>query len=129
MNLLIDTHIAIWITEDSKSLTEKIIQIVEDPNNTIFVSTAAIWEIAIKFGKGGLRLHPREARAGFRLAGLTELPVSADHMEETASLPQYPDHSDPFDRIMVAQALYEGMPLLTADKKLWRYHQTLVIPA
>ncbi|TXR46966.1 type II toxin-antitoxin system VapC family toxin [Phyllobacterium endophyticum] len=129
MKVLVDTHIAIWITEDSGSLTRNIIQVVTDPGNTVFISTVAIWEIAIKYGKGGLRLHPREARAGFRLAGLTELAVTADHMEEVASLPQYPDHSDPFDRIMIAQALSEAMPLLTADKKLWRYHQTLVIPA
>lgn len=129
MRVLIDTHIAIWITEDSKSLTKKIIQIVTDPDNTIFVSAVAIWEIAIKYGKGGIRLHPRDARSGFRLAGLTELAITSDHIEEVASLPQHSDHADPFDRIMVAQALYEGMPLLTADKKLWRYHQTLVIPA
>jgi PIN domain nuclease of toxin-antitoxin system len=129
MRVLLDTHIALWIVEGSVNLSAQVIEVAENPENTLFVSTAVIWEIAIKYAKGKLRLHPREARSAFHLAGLGELQIGGNHTETVESLPQYPDHADPFDRIMVAQALCEAMPLLTADKKLWRYHPTLVIPA
>jgi PIN domain nuclease of toxin-antitoxin system len=129
VRVLLDTHIALWTVEGSDNLSAKVIEIAENPENTLFVSAAAIWEITIKHAKGNLRLHPREARSAFHLAGLVELPVTGDHAEAVASLPIYAHHADPFDRIMVAQALHEAMPLLTADAKLWRYHPTLVIPA
>lgn len=70
--------------------------------------------------KGNRRVHPRDARPAFRLAGFAELPVTGDHTEAVSSLPAHADHSDSFDRLMVAQALHERMPLLTADPKIWR---------
>lgn len=103
--------------------------LIGDPANTLFVSAAAIWEIAIKYAKGNLPVHPRDARAAFRLAGFGELPVTSDHTESVVSLPACADHSDPFDRLMVAQALHEGVPLLSADPKIWRYHATLMMQA
>ncbi|MBZ9655869.1 type II toxin-antitoxin system VapC family toxin [Phyllobacterium lublinensis] len=129
MRLLLDTHIALWMVEGSDNLSAKVVEIAESAENILFVSVAAIWEITIKHAKGNLRLHPREARSAFHLAGLVELPVTGDHAEAVASLPQFADHADPFDRIMIGQALYEAMPLITADAKLWRYHPTLVVPA
>jgi PIN domain nuclease of toxin-antitoxin system len=57
------------------------------------------------------------------------LPIAADHAEALAALPLHDDHADPFDRIMVAQALHEGMALLSADPKVWRYHPTLMMRA
>nr|WP_255607260.1 type II toxin-antitoxin system VapC family toxin [Phyllobacterium sp. 2063] len=127
--MLLDTHIALWMVEGSDNLSAKVVEIAESAENILFVSVAAIWEITIKHAKGNLRLHPREARSAFHLAGLVELPVTGDHAEAVASLPQFADHADPFDRIMIGQALYEAMPLITADAKLWRYHPTLVVPA
>ncbi|WP_027229532.1 type II toxin-antitoxin system VapC family toxin [Phyllobacterium sp. UNC302MFCol5.2] len=129
MKLLLDTHIALWIAEGSDGLSSKVIEMAANPDNSLYISAAAIWEISIKHSKGNLKLHPRDARSAFHLAGIVELPVSGNHAEAVASLPYYADHSDPFDRIMVAQALHEAVPLLTADAKLWRYHATLVIPA
>jgi PIN domain nuclease of toxin-antitoxin system len=129
MRILLDTHIALWIVEGSDNLSPKVLEIAENPEHNLFVSVAAIWEITLKHAKGNLRLHPREARSAFHLAGLVELPVTGDHAEAVASLPQYPDHADLFDRIMIGQALHEAMPLVTADAKLWRYHATLVISA
>ncbi|AIO77231.1 putative pIN domain protein [Burkholderia multivorans] len=85
--------------------------------------------IAIKYRKGNLPVHPRDARSAFRLAGFAELPISGDHIEGVAAPPDFPDHADPFDRVMVAQALHEGMPLVSADPELWRYHATLVLRA
>jgi PIN domain nuclease of toxin-antitoxin system len=129
VRLLLDTHIALWMVEGSDNLSAKVVEIAESAENILFVSVAAIWEITRQHAKGNLRLHPREARSAFHLAGLVELPVTGDHAEAVASLPQFADHADPFDRIMIGQALYEAMPLITADAKLWRYHPTLVVPA
>ncbi|ATU90749.1 type II toxin-antitoxin system VapC family toxin [Phyllobacterium zundukense] len=129
MKVLLDTHIAIWIAGGASNASEKIRNIADDAENTLYISAAVLWEIAIKHGKGQLALHPLEARSSFHQTGMIELPITADHTLALTSLPQYPDHADPFDRIMIAQALYEAMPLLTADEKLWRYHATLVIPA
>jgi PIN domain nuclease of toxin-antitoxin system len=129
MKVLLDTHIALWAAEGAPQLKTHAAQIIADPTNTLFVSTAAVWEIAIKHAKGNLRVHPRDARSAFRLAGFSELAITGDHTEAVASLPEHADHADPFDRLMVAQALHEGMPLLTADPKIWRYHPTLILQA
>ncbi|MEZ2354903.1 type II toxin-antitoxin system VapC family toxin [Caballeronia sp. RCC_10] len=129
MKILLDTHIALWAAQGATQLPARATELIERPDTTLFVSAAAIWEIAIKYAKGNLRVHPRDARSAFHLSGFAELPVSGDHAQEVAGLPLYPDHADPFDRIMVAQALTEAMPLLTADPKLWRYHPTLIMPA
>ncbi|MGI4858992.1 MAG: type II toxin-antitoxin system VapC family toxin [Janthinobacterium lividum] len=137
MKILLDTHIALWAAQGARQLSMRAREILEEENLTPyltpyltpFVSAAAIWEIAIKHARGNLALHPRDARSAFKLAGFVELALTSDHAQTVASLPQRPDHADPFDRIMVAQALYEGIPLLSADSKLWPYHATLVIPA
>lgn len=129
MRVMLDTHIALWAAEGAPQLPARAAQVIEDPINTLYVSTAAVWEIAIKHAKGNLRVHPRDARSAFRLAGFAELPITGDHTEAVASLPVHADHGDPFDRLMIAQALHEGMPLLTADPKIWRYHPTLIMQA
>jgi PIN domain nuclease of toxin-antitoxin system len=129
VNVLLDTHIALWAAQGADQLPARAAGIIEEPENTLFVSAAAIWEIAIKYAKGNLGVHPRDARSAFQLCGFAELPVSSDHAETVAMLPQHADHADPFDRIMIAQALREAMPLLTADTKLLRYHATLIMPA
>ncbi|MCR4465112.1 type II toxin-antitoxin system VapC family toxin [Burkholderia sp. SCN-KJ] len=103
--------------------------LIEDPQNTLYVSAASIWEISTKYRKGSLPVHPRDARSAFRLAGFAELSINSDHAEAVIALPDFPDHADPFDRMMVAQALHEGMPLVSADPKVWRYHATLMLRA
>ncbi|HEM8494276.1 type II toxin-antitoxin system VapC family toxin [Burkholderia multivorans] len=129
MKLLLDTPIALWAAGGAPQLSTTAAALIEHPENTLYVSAASIWEIAIKYRKGNLPVHPRDARSAFRLAGFAELPISSDHVEGVAALPDFPDHADPFDRVMVAQALHEGMPLVSADPKLWRYHATLVLRA
>lgn len=129
MRVLLDTHIALWAAAGAEQLSASAARIISDPGNTLLVSTAAIWEIAIKHAKGNLKVRPRDARFAFRLSGFGELPVNGDHAEAVASLPVVADHADPFDRLMIAQALHEGMPLLTADPKIWPYHATLVMQA
>lgn len=106
MKLLLDTHIALWAAEGAPQLSTTAAALIEHPENTLYVSAASIWEIAIKYRKGNLPVHPRDARSAFRLAGFAELPISSDHVEGVAALPDFPDHADPFDRVMVAQALH-----------------------
>jgi PIN domain nuclease of toxin-antitoxin system len=127
--VLLDTHIALWAAEGAAQLSSAAIDLIEDPANILLVSAAAVWEIAIKHAKGNLRVHPRDARSAFRLAGFGELPIAGEHAEAVAALPVHDDHADPFDRIMIAQALHEGIALLSADPKVWRYHPTLMIRA
>ncbi|SAL88997.1 PilT domain-containing protein [Caballeronia choica] len=129
MRVLLDTHIALWAAEGAAQLSSAAIDLIEDPANILLVSAAAVWEIAIKHAKGNLRVHPRDARSAFRLAGFGELPIAGEHAEAVAALPVHDDHADPFDRIMIAQALHEGIALLSADPKVWRYHPTLMIRA
>ncbi len=128
MKVLLDTHIALWAAEGAPQLSARAIEVIEHPDNTPCVSAAAIWEIAIKHAKGNLGVHPRDARLAFRLAGFAELAITSEHAEAVAALPAHADHADPFDRIMIAQALHEGIPLLSADPKVWRYHPTLMMP-
>jgi PIN domain nuclease of toxin-antitoxin system len=129
VRVLLDTHIALWAAEGAPQLSSAAIDLIEDPANTLLVSAAAVWEIAIKHAKGNLRVHPRDSRSAFRLAGFGELPIAGEHAEAVAALPVHDDHADPFDRIMIAQALHEGIALLSADPKVWRYHPTLMIRA
>ena len=129
MRVLLDTHIALWAAEGAPQLSSSAIELIEDPANTLLVSAAAVWEIAIKHAKGNLHVHPRDARSAFRLAGFAELPIAGEHAEAVAALPFHDDHADPFDRIVIAQALHEGIALLSADPKVWRYHSTLMIRA
>nr|WP_249189077.1 type II toxin-antitoxin system VapC family toxin [Burkholderia cenocepacia] len=127
--MLLDTHIALWAAEGAPQLSATTAALIEHPENTLYVSAASIWEIAIKYRTGNLPVHPRDARSAFRLAGFAELPISNDHVEGVAVLPDFPGHADPFDRMMVAQALHEGIPLISADAKVWRYHRTLMLRA
>ncbi|MGP8431836.1 type II toxin-antitoxin system VapC family toxin [Paraburkholderia fungorum] len=129
MRVLLDTHIALWAAEGARQLSAPATGIIEHPGNTLLVSAAAIWEISIKHAKGNLPVSPRDARTAFRLAGFVELPIAGDHAEAVTLLPSHPDHADPFDRIMIAQALHEGIALLSADPKVWRYHPTLMMHA
>jgi PIN domain nuclease of toxin-antitoxin system len=129
VKVLLDTHIALWAAEGAPQLSSQAAGLIEDPANTLLVSAAAIWEIAIKHAKGNLRVHPRDARSAFRLSGFVELPITGEHTEAVSMLPFHADHADPFDRLMIAQALHEGMPLLSADPKVWRYHPTLMLQA
>ncbi len=118
MRLLLDTHILIWAFENDPLLGDPARGALQDTGNALFLSTASLWEIAIKAGKGKLKMPPTI------LDVLTEmtvsiLPVSAAHALATAALPQL--HGDPFDRMLVAQARSEELTLMTRDRRLQDY--------
>jgi PIN domain nuclease of toxin-antitoxin system len=121
MRLLLDTQIGLWALTGSSRLGALAQGLIEDPNNEIHVSTASVWEIAIKYGLGRGNMPVSGARAAelFARAGYRELPVTWRHAAMVDSLPAI--HADPFDRILVAQALAEPMRLLSRDATVVAY--------
>ena len=121
MNLLIDTHLLIWTAWRDPRLPQRAAEMIVDPANTPWFSTATLWEVAIKRARGraDFLVDPGQLRAGLLANGYAELPVEGRHALEVARLP--PLHGDPFDRMLVAQARAEGMTLLTADTTLAAY--------
>ncbi len=126
MRLLIDTQIFIWAVIDSDRLSEQARAIMLDAAE-VFVSAASIWEIAIKAKLGKLKGDPRAFAAAIVESGFHELAISARHACVVHELPLY--HRDPFDRLLVAQALSEPFRLLTADKQLAQYSELIMTVA
>ncbi|MBK9654388.1 MAG: type II toxin-antitoxin system VapC family toxin [Rhodanobacteraceae bacterium] len=127
MRLLLDTHIALWAIVDSPRLSTRARGLILDPANSIYVSTASVWEITIKhmLGKGDMPVSGTQAAAHFHAAGYVELPIVNAHIALLETLP--PHHADPFDRLLVAQALAEPLRLLTHDDKLRAYSDNIIL--
>ncbi len=126
MNLLLDTHIALWAITDSPKLSPKARELIESPKTTIWISVASIWEIAIKYslGRGDMPISSQQAMSYFRESGYRFLAVDAEHAIAVEELPTH--HQDPFDRILVAQALVEPMRLMTHDSLVALYSDTII---
>lgn len=123
MSLLLDTHIFLWLIDDDRRLTAQARQLILDAKQ-VFVSTASIWEIAIKSCVGKIRIDPVEADQEIRICGFRELNVTNRHAIKVASLPRL--HNDPFDRLLIAQAMTEPLHLLTADTRLAAYSELVI---
>lgn len=121
MKLLLDTHLLLWAAGQPERLSAEARRLLEDPRNVLHFSAASIWEIAIKrsLGRDDFRVEPRVLRRGLLDNGYEELAISSEHALATDALP--PLHKDPFDRILLAQALSEGITLLTADATVAAY--------
>lgn len=121
MRLMLDTQIALWALTGSDRLGARARGLIEDPANEIYVSTASVWEIAIKhaIGRGDMPVSGNRAAELFAQAGYRELPLAWRHAAAIDTLPAI--HGDPFDRILVAQALTEPMRLLSRDAILATY--------
>ena len=120
--LLLDTHIFVWMAISSRRLRPAIRTLIADPANTVFISAASVWEIAIKNALGrqtDLNLPDTATNIAAGL-GFAELLVKFEHAELAALLP--PLHHDPFDRMLVAQAQMENLTLVTADPAILRYN-------
>jgi PIN domain nuclease of toxin-antitoxin system len=118
MRLLLDTQIFLWFLADSPRLDAATRARIDEADE-VFVSAASVWEAAIKAGLGKLDVSADDLVAGIAASGFVELPVRAAHGAALARLP--PHHRDPFDRLLVAQALSEPLRLLTADALLAQY--------
>ena len=121
MRYLLDTHVLIWVMIGSPRITADVREILENPDNVFYVSSATIWETAIKHAikPEEIPVSPEQMIRFCRESSVRELPVRFSHSQRVTSLPAY--HHDPFDRMLVAQALEENLLLMTHDAKLPPY--------
>jgi PIN domain nuclease of toxin-antitoxin system len=129
MRLLLDTHVALWAVAADSRLPAKARDLILDPDNMIHVSAASVWEIAIKhaLARGGPNDMPvsgQEALGYFEAAGYVLLPISPRHAAGVEALPLL--HADPFDRLLIAQALAEPLRLVTHDQAIARYGEPII---
>jgi PIN domain nuclease of toxin-antitoxin system len=122
MRILLDTHIYLWWLQDHPKLSQTARALIVDASE-VYISSASIWEATIKAGIGKLEADIDQLVAEIANSGFLELPISAKHAATVAQLPDI--HRDPFDRILVAQALCEPLRLLTADGILGGYSELI----
>ena len=118
MRMLLDTHVFLWAVSGSRQLTPKVRAMIQAADE-VLVSAASIWEIAIKVRLGKLKADPMALVEAIEQSGFRDLPVRVTHAAYVTSLPLH--HTDPFDRLLVAQAMTEPLRLLTADNALAAY--------
>jgi PIN domain nuclease of toxin-antitoxin system len=121
VKLLLDTQLLLWAAAEPQRLSAAATELLNDPRNELFFSAASLWEIAIKstLGRADFHVEPRLLWRGLLNNGYAELPITSQHAMSMDSLP--PLHTDPFDRLLVAQALSEGITLVTGDAQVARY--------
>lgn len=121
MRLLIDTHLLLWASDFPHKLPREAVVLLADAENTLYFSAAAIWEIAIKAASGrrDFAYDPDNVRRDLLANGYLELPITSAHAAAVRKLPLL--HKDPFDRILIAQAIEERITLLTTDRKVAKY--------
>ena len=126
MHILLDTHILLWALTEPERLDTATREVLEDPSNVVLFSAASLWEMSIKavLGRADFRVTPHDVFAEAIGAGFTELPVRSVAAMRVANLPHL--HRDPFDRLLVAQAMTEPALLYTADAQLQAYSELVV---
>jgi|SRR6185369_4623662 PIN domain nuclease of toxin-antitoxin system len=127
MRLLIDSHALIWYVDQHQQLSPASHAAISDPSNDLLLSAGSIWEIAIKIGLGKLVLtQPFSLWMSQALddLGITVLPITVENADAQASLPKH--HNDPFDRLIVAQALIEKVSIVSADARMDAYGITRI---
>lgn len=124
MKLLLDTHALLWWLEDSPALGSRARALIEDPGNDIFVSIASLWEIVIKIRIGKLESDIDEIVSTIDAQGIRVLDIRPPHLNVLATLPRL--HKDPFDHLLVAQAMVEGATLMSEDRQIALYPGTRI---
>jgi len=124
MRLLLDTHVFLWVVMDSRKLKRPAREAILSANEVV-VSAASIWEIAIKVRLGKIEGDPQQLVQAITDSGFSELPVGARHAAHVAKLPLH--HGDPFDRLLLAQAITEPLRLLTVDTVLAQYTELVQV--
>lgn len=133
MNLLLDTHIAIWALDDAPQLSEKARELILNPDNTIYYSTVSVWEVMLKHNRrpDQIPFDETDFSDGCQSAGFVPLGLSDSHIlaVHTLSRPENARaHNDPFDRILIAQAKVENLSFLTHDELIPDYNEKCIIP-
>ena len=128
MRLLLDSHVVLWLLTDDRRLSATARALIGAASAECYVSAATWWELAIKESRGVSRfpLPLTEIRAATLYAGVRELPVTASHALRVTELPLL--HRDPFDRMLIAQAMSEPMRLVTADAQVLAYQGACAVP-
>jgi PIN domain nuclease of toxin-antitoxin system len=127
VRLLLDTHIAIWSILESQKIPPSVKSLIGDTANEVFVSSCSLWEIAIKSQRGrasSLSIDATMAQKIFARAGFEVLDIRVEHILAIERLPLL--HRDPFDRLIIAQALVEPLRLVTHDAAVARYSDTII---
>lgn len=124
MRLLLDTHIFLWCVKDDRKLSLSARSLIINANE-VYVSSVSIWEASIKEELGKLDVNINELVDAITKSGFLELPLTANHALEVNKLPRI--HRDPFDRILIAQAICEPLKFLTVDQKLKEYSELVEI--
>lgn len=124
MRLLLDTHIFLWYLAGSRKLSKAVLSRIEMAD-IVYVSAASIWEAGIKIRQGRLEVNMDDLYAGVASSGFVELQITALHSVMAAKLPEH--HRDPFDRMLIAQAMSEPLKLLTADGLLRQYSELVEV--
>ena len=133
MNLLLDTHIAIWALDDAPMLSQKARELILDPDNTIYFSTVSVWEVMLKHNRRpeAIPFHEKDFCDGCTEAGYYPLNLTNKHVLAVHTLIRPDDtkeHNDPFDRLLLAQAKVENLSFLTHDELIPGYQEKCVIP-
>ncbi len=126
MNFIIDTHAVIWFITEDKELPQHVKSIIEDEENTCYVSIASLWEMGIKYALGRLELKP-DLKMIFELidkSGISILSITSAHVLMGTSLEFH--HRDPFDRLIIAQAKHEGLKVISKDGVFKNYDINLI---
>jgi PIN domain nuclease of toxin-antitoxin system len=118
LRLLLDTHVLLWWLSDNRRLGATARAAVGDPDNDVYVSAATVWECALKRALGKLTV-PDDLSGEIQRSGFDALPIGSRHAEAAGALPRH--HDDPFDRMLVAQAMEEGLTLTSADPRFGAY--------
>ncbi len=127
MRLLLDTHVLLWALAEPDNLSESAHRLIESPENDIYFSAASIWEVAIKaqVARVNFSVKPGTLANAAVQSGFFELPVDSAAAAQVAELPLH--HRDPFDRLLVAQAMLQPSRLLTVDRTLTKYSELIML--
>lgn len=123
MRLLVDTHVLLWIMANDPALSPTAREIIGRAE-TVYASAASIWEVSIKSALGKLKIDQERFMKALPATGFTPLPITWEHADAVRRLPAL--HRDPFDRLLVAQAISEPLKLMTADQMLAQYSELVI---
>lgn len=121
MKILLDTHVLLWVAGDPQQLSAQARKLLEDPQNQLYFSAASLWEIYIKnkLGRADFKVDLPVLRRNLLDYGFEEIAINSAHTLAVEALPNL--HKDPFDRMLVAQTIVEGITLMTADNAVAEY--------
>ena len=126
MRLLLDTHALLWFLNGDETLAASARDQITDPSNDVFVSVVSLWEIAVKLRIGKVRADLRAITEASTQSGFELLGIKPDHLFAIGRLPVLDDHRDPFDHLLIAQAITEDLMFISEDRNAPRYPVSVI---